>query len=492
MFHPSCQLLWNYDTISDNNTVDAAGFIFPKDAEKTVRLIMKRRLLSLSLSLALSALVLSALFPPHASADPQAPRFADVRAEDWFAPYINSLAERGAVNGYPDGSFRPGGNATWGETLKLVLLCSDFPEQKYREEEEEERHWAEGYLSFALRHELLPEEPEVNLDQPVSRYDVASLCAASLDLDTEMPPEEHPFSDTDDLNVLVLYQVGIMVGDFSSDGLRVFRGEEPLSRAELCTLLVRLVSYVDDNFVTVSGLRAAINRELRASPYDASSFSWGEDGRVTYTAESPTTRFGIDVSYYQQDIDWNRVAEDGVQFAIIRCGFRGYGSMGPITEDARFREYIEGALAAGLDVGVYFFSQAVSVEEALEEARFTLDLIRDYPITYPVVFDWEQVSSLGARTRDPDWEVVGDCAVAFCEAVAAEGYTPMTYFNKYMAYITLDMEKYQRYDGWLALYQEEQDYIYDFQMWQYSSQGIVSGISQRVDLNICFKDFAAS
>ena len=140
-------------------------------------------------------------------------------------------------------------------------------------------------------------------------------------------------------------------------------------------------------------------------------------------------------------------------------------------------------------MGVYFFSQATSVAEAREELAYTLELIRGYNITMPVVFDWEQMMQYGSRTASPDWDTVTDCIVAFCDGVAAAGYTPMCYFNPSMAYLKLDMARLQSYPKWLAHYVEATNYIYDFQMWQYGSSGSVDGISGRVDMDIQFQSF---
>lgn len=137
---------------------------------------------------------------------------------------------------------------------------------------------------------------------------------------------------------------------------------------------------------------------------------------------------GIDVSTYQGEIDWEQVALSGIDFAMIRLGLRGY-TQGGIRMDSMFERNIDEALAAGLDVGVYFFSQAVSVQEAEEEADFVLGQLEGYTLTYPVVFDWESVSDASARTNHMDAEEVTRCAAAFCDKIAAAGYTPMIYVN---------------------------------------------------------------
>ena len=155
----------------------------------------------------------------------------------------------------------------------------------------------------------------------------------------------------------------------------------------------------------------------------AADFSAGADGSVTYTGTAYRVLQGIDVSTFQQDIDWQAVADSGIAFAVIRAGYRGYGK-GGIVEDDRFRQNVAGACAAGLRVGLYFFSQAVTPEEAAEEAQWLVDAARDYKIDMPLVFDWENIdqSTVAAgdtvRTAEMTGEDVTACAAAFCAASA--------------------------------------------------------------------------
>ena len=160
-----------------------------------------------------------------------------------------------------------------------------------------------------------------------------------------------------------------------------------------------------------------------------------------------------------------------------------------IYQDANFTANIEGALAAGLDVGVYFFSQAVSTEEAVEEAKATLEWIADYEITYPVVFDWEEITYDEARTDSVDPETVTQCVKAFCDTVQEAGYIPMVYFNKNQGYDIMNLEELAGYEFWLAGYSESPSFEYAFEMWQYSATGTVTGIQGNVDLNICLVDY---
>ena len=210
-----------------------------------------------------------------------------------------------------------------------------------------------------------------------------------------------------------------------------------------------------------------------------------ENGRTVYTDPDVTTRAGIDVSEWQNNIDWAQVADDGIDFAIIRLGYRGY-TAGTVNLDATFYDNIEGALDNGLDVGVYFFSQAITVEEAIEEAQMCIKYLQEYDINYPVVFDWETVNSSEARTNNMNGTLLTDCAIAFCETIEAAGYTPMVYANKQLSLFTLELGRLTEYPFWFAGYTTYPEFYYGFDMWQYTSDGSVDGIDGRVDMNIEF------
>lgn len=196
---------------------------------------------------------------------------------------------------------------------------------------------------------------------------------------------------------------------------------------------------------------------------------------------------GVDVSSHQRQIDWEKVADAGVDFAMIRVGYRGY-DLGGIYLDKNWEENAQGALDAGLSIGVYFYSQAISVEEAQEEAKLVLDAIADYEIDYPVVYDWECVGA-DARTYGASSQLVTDCTAAFCQTVQAAGYTAGFYFNQSMARDTFQLRELGEYDFWLAQYSDAMTFAYDVDMWQYSNSGTVDGISTAVDLNLSFRDY---
>lgn len=220
-----------------------------------------------------------------------------------------------------------------------------------------------------------------------------------------------------------------------------------------------------------------------ANPYDGADFAW-KNGRLTCLAGQAVT--GIDVSAHQGAIDWATVAADGIEFAMIRVGYRGIVD-GEIEEDPAARANIEGALAAGLRVGVYFFSQAVHDQEAIAEAAFVVNFIRDYEITMPVVFDWEHVENPAARTAGiGDKALLTACADAFLTTVQRAGYEPMIYFNRYQSEDLLDLRALKQYGFWLASYDADMTFPYRLTMWQYTDRATVAGITEKVDLNLYF------
>ncbi len=202
---------------------------------------------------------------------------------------------------------------------------------------------------------------------------------------------------------------------------------------------------------------------------------------------------GIDVSVWQGTINWNAVKASGVDFVIIRVGYRGYGESSTLKEDSNFRTNIQGALDADLDVGVYIYSQAITTSEAIEEAEYVLSRIEGYNITYPVVIDYEYASvngSAGGRLYDAHLsrQTATDVCNAFCDRVANEGYRPMVYANKSMLSNNLYASQISsKYDIWLANYTTETDYEGDYTCWQYTSSGYVDGISGRVDMDFWYE-----
>ena len=217
--------------------------------------------------------------------------------------------------------------------------------------------------------------------------------------------------------------------------------------------------------------------------YDPAGF-YEEGGFKRYKSDDTLASVGVDVSAHQQEIDWELVAANGVEFAMIRVGYRGY-TEGEIQPDDYFVQNIEGARAAGLDVGVYFFSQALDEQEAIDEANYVLEQIKDYPLSYPVIFDWEDIEA-DARTDGMDSVQLTKNAIAFCDTIKQAGYRAGVYFNQRFGYEEFDLESLQDYVFWLAEYNDTPSFSFHFQIWQYCNDGRVDGIKTDVDLNLAF------
>ncbi len=229
---------------------------------------------------------------------------------------------------------------------------------------------------------------------------------------------------------------------------------------------------------------AEIDPDVERHSYDTDCFRHYGDILV-YTGDPRYYfRLGIDVSYYQGDIDWEAVRDAGFEFAFIRIGFRGYGSAGTLNPDENFYRNLEGARKAGLDVGVYFFAQAVNEEEAVEEAEYVLRMLGDEELTLPVVYDPETIYGSAARTDGVSGEQFTANTLAFCETIEDAGYSAMVYANTLWEAFTLDLKELSDYQIWYADYEPLPQTPYRFEYWQYTATGSVDGIKGDVDLNI--------
>lgn len=233
-----------------------------------------------------------------------------------------------------------------------------------------------------------------------------------------------------------------------------------------------------------------ILENLKKHNYVYDNFVEQENKEIVYVDDTDEVHSikGIDVSKHQEEINWRKAAADGVSYAFIRGGYRGY-SEGKIMEDEFFKDNIEGALDNGIDVGVYFYTQAINEEEAVEEAEFLLDLLEPYDVAYPVVLDLEDPESASARTAEMTRQEYTKAAIAFLETIKKAGYTPMIYGNLKTFMLMLDLEQLEDYDKWFAYYNAPVYFPYEFTVWQYSSKGRVDGIKGDVDMNVCMKDY---
>ncbi len=207
--------------------------------------------------------------------------------------------------------------------------------------------------------------------------------------------------------------------------------------------------------------------------------------------DNGSAKLGIDVSKWNQEINWEAVKEAGVEFAIIRCGYRG-ATTGALVIDPRYKENIEGAIAAGIPVGVYFFTQALDEVEAVEEASMVIRLIENYDVDYPVFLDSESAGGRG-RADGLDSDERTRAHRAFLQTIEAAGYETGVYASRNWLNDRIDMSRLSDYRIWLAEYADVPTYdAYYYHMWQYTSKGTVDGISTNVDLNLCYMNIDTS
>ena len=255
-------------------------------------------------------------------------------------------------------------------------------------------------------------------------------------------------------------------------------------------------------YITYSNQQIPVYAGVEVNRLGQGDFIWSAEhpGRLEYVGGAYATRFGIDVSAYQNrecegnTIDWNAVRADGVEFAMVRIGLRGY-STGGLNADAFYQQNIDGAMAAGIDTGVYFFAQAITVEEAIEEAEFVLELLEGHQISGPVAYDWEMHDS-SYRVYGTTPEMATACAIAFCRRIEEAGYQAMVYAGQYVSYIKYDQGALAPYLSWYPEYKSassEKLYptlYYQMDYWQFSSScpiaGIGDGVTTKVDANIQF------
>lgn len=280
--------------------------------------------------------------------------------------------------------------------------------------------------------------------------------------------------------------------DVSIQVTEAIESTEPDSVAELSTEDAADneadTTYVPEilHFVDVYGeeYEVEINPNVPKHTYQPEYFS--RDGELlSYEDDAYTSQLGIDVSHYQGNIDWSQVKSDGYEFAFIRLGYRGYVT-GEICLDRNFYQNIENAQSCGMDVGVYFFSQAISEEEAIEEANFVIQALSEYNLQLPVVYDPESILDDESRTDNISGEQFTKNTIAFCQTIQDAGFKPMIYCNMLWEAYELDLTQLTDYPIWYADYESLPQTPYYFTFWQYSETGTVAGIDAATDLNIRF------
>ncbi len=258
------------------------------------------------------------------------------------------------------------------------------------------------------------------------------------------------------------------------------------------TTVAMLREIFEDDIVFVDGEGYnfyPIDEDLPKHNYEDDNFIVNENGRIEYVVDGEViSKTGIDLARFQGNVDWEKVAADGIDFAIIRVGARGYET-GAMILDEQFHNNIQGAIDAGVEIGVYFYTQAISEEEAIEEATLVITELADYKeyVTWPVVIDVEDPDWEGARTNELTQEERTDYTIAFLDVVEAEGYEPMIYGNMKSFLKMLDMYRIGEYEKWYANYNEKVYFPYELTIWQYTDSGEVDGINTAVDMNIAFR-----
>lgn len=224
---------------------------------------------------------------------------------------------------------------------------------------------------------------------------------------------------------------------------------------------------------------------VEETPYDASKFSRDEKNRIVYEDDGFVSQAGIDVSLWQGNIDWNRVKADGIDFVILRLGYMNYQS-GEVNYDSRFHEYLAGVRAAGIPFGLYFYSNAISVTEAKQEAEGVLKMLEDIRPELPVFYDWERTDREGDRTLNTDAFMISASCRTFCDVLTEAGFESGIYLNSYLLQNDVYDEFLGGYPIWMAEYDEAPTCVGDYSFWQYSNEGRVDGINEQVDMDIRF------
>ena len=220
--------------------------------------------------------------------------------------------------------------------------------------------------------------------------------------------------------------------------------------------------------------------EPEENPYGRLDFQYNKNNYLYCLRQESYP--GVDVSAFQRDIDWQKVKDSGIRFAMLRLGYRGYES-GKLVEDEYIQQNLKQTKEVGMPIGAYFFSQALTIKEVDEEIEFMLKVLGDYELHMPIVLDWE-IPTPDARTAQMDARTLTALQEYFCQTMVEKGYTPMIYFNWHQSNTLLYLNELEDYPFWLALYGTRMTYPYHVEMWQYTDSGKVPGIQGGVDLNV--------
>ena len=426
-------------------------------------------------------------------------RFTDLD-EEWYVDAIQKLRAAGVMVGDENNRAMPSESIT--REAAVVLIARAFgiyPTQQelHYEDTESISSWAVGYVSALSQagyvrggdnNCFFPSAPLTRAEAVTIFNNMITACISeSGDYDYR------PFEGLADFVIIGADNVNILNFDIGGNILLTEGVDAETIRLKTVKHYGEIWQYTYDGFkqhLKVYSYIVPVNENLPVCSYDPSLFVKDENGIMTYDDPRYTTYFGVDVSSWQGDVDWHKLKEQGVYFAFIRLGYRGYET-GVINLDTKFEENVQGALDAGIKVGVYFFSQALNADEAFEEAQFVLDNIKGYDISFPVVFDWETVSSDTARTNNIETEDLCQAANTFCNTIADAGYIPMVYCNQNVSMVYYELSRIQAFDFWYAEYKDQPTFYYNFDIWQYSDSAKLDGVpNANIDVNISFVDYS--
>ena len=286
--------------------------------------------------------------------------------------------------------------------------------------------------------------------------------------------EEDPFTEQFDDYRLIETEPEVIVSISDNNG---GNGKEAIIKESKKPEMLNFVDVFGEEYVT------EIIPDIPKAEFDNELYIH-EGNKLTYEDDGHYSRLGVDVSHHQGSIDWEKVKAEGYDFAILRIGYRGYGESGSLNPDKTFKENIERAHEAGMDVGVYFFSQAINTDEAREEAQFVIDRLKGYSLELPVVYDPESILDDKARTDDVSGVQLTENTLAFCSMIEDAGYKHMVYSNLLWEAFRFDMTKLCDFPFWYADYELKPQTPYKYVMWQYTNEGRVDGISGVTDINI--------
>ncbi len=427
--------------------------------------------------------------------------FSDL-TEAWYIPAIQSLRAAGVMQGDEQNRANPGAPIT--REAAVVMLARAFLMEPAESEltfpdADSVSEWARGSLSAMTEAGYLRGGDGGNFfpAEALTRAEAVTILDNMITACFYAPGsyDYRPFEGLADFVIIAVDEVEVLNFDIGGDIFLAEGVDAETIKLKTVNHYGRIMQYTSEGYTR--RLKAAsyivpIDESLPTCRHNPDLFVKDEKGIMTYADPDIPTWFGIDVSSWQgKNIDWHKLKEEGVYFAFIRAGYRGYGT-GKITADENAVANIKGALDAGIKVGMYFFSQAINEEEAREEARFVLDMVKGYDISFPIVYDWETITYDEARTDDMETDDLCRAAVAFCETVSEAGYTPMIYSNQSVSLLNYDLSRLQAYDFWYAEYRDTPSFYYDFDMWQYGATGHFAGVPDaEVDVNISFIDYSA-